>query len=126
MSTSSPSRPSHAPLSSGCVEVGTIGVDAGLCWIGDPCYILHRKNDEESGGPPEALGSSWSEFCDKLFAAESGGATQWNYDLGHPGLGVTVSTGYGDGSYPVYVRRNSEGRIAEVRVVFISDEEDES
>jgi len=41
-----------------------------------------------------------------------------NYALGHPGLGVVVSTGYGDGEYPVEVRRNEDGRIAEVRVRF--------
>ena len=22
-------------------HIGEIGVDAGLCWLGDPCYILH-------------------------------------------------------------------------------------
>src|SRR5438270_340558 len=38
--------------------IGEIGVDAGLCWIGDPCYILHTDQ------PPKAIGKSWDEFCD--------------------------------------------------------------
>ena len=101
--------------------VGEIGVDAGLCWIGDPCYIIHPDS------LPEDIGKDWDEFCNRLFERESkvnhGGASQWNYDKGHSGLGVTVSTGYGDGMYPVQVRRNNEGRVAEVRVVFI-DEDD--
>lgn len=96
-------------------EVGLIGVDAGVCWVGDPCYILHAEK------APADIGKNWGEFCDKL--EEKGRPAQFNYDMGHAGLGVVVSTGYGDGSYPVYVRRNSEGRIAEVRVVFIEEEE---
>ena len=48
---------------------------------------------------------------------------QFNYDLGHPGLGVVVSTGYGDGVYPVYAEFNDEGRIAAVTVEFIEPDE---
>ena len=51
---------------------------------------------------------------------ERGGYTaQWDFKNGISGLGVTVGTGYGDGCYPVFVRRSKEGRIAEVRVKFI-------
>jgi hypothetical protein len=101
------------------IKVGTIGVDAGLCWLGDPCYIMGSDAD---GQPAK----TWSEFCDMLGAIELSNkgtdkaqTAQWNYKLGHPGLGVSVSTGYGDGEYPVYIKRGSEGRIAEVKVVFI-------
>jgi Protein of unknown function (DUF4241) len=94
-------------------KVGEIGVDAGLCWVGDPCYILHRK----PGTEPKDLGKTWPEFCDKL-GDDYPTAKQFNYDLGHPGLGVAVSTGYGDGSYPVYVKKNDEGRIVGVMVKF--------
>lgn len=104
------------------VEVGEIGVDAGLCWVGDPCYIM---TPEASESPAE----TWHEFCDKLWekAEKSGheGVVQWQYRLGHDGLGVSVQTGYGDGTYPVYVRYNEEGRVAEVKVVFIGDWEEE-
>lgn len=88
-------------------KVGEIGVDAGLCWIGDPCYIIHANEYSKS------IGKNWGEFCDKL----KDDATQFNYDLGHPGLGVAVSTGYGDGTYDVEVRR-ADGRIKELRVKF--------
>ena len=36
--------------------VGEIGVDAGLCWIGDPCYVLHANP------PPSTVGRTWDEF----------------------------------------------------------------
>jgi len=42
---------------------------------------------------------------------------QLNYRLGHPGVGVAFSSGNGDGVYPVYARRNREGRVVEVRIV---------
>jgi hypothetical protein len=94
-------------------KVGEIGVDAGLCWIGDPCYILHKKPTEV----PSNLGKDWSEFC-RLLGEDYPTAKQFNYDLGHPGLGVAVSTGYGDGTYPVYIKKNEEGRIVGVMVKF--------
>lgn len=101
-------------------KVGVIGVDAGICWVGDPCYILHKKDEER----PKAIGKNWGEFCDildSLHESQNDGALQLNYDMGHPGLGVVVSTGYGDGEYPVYARLK-RGRVAEIRVVFVDDD----
>ncbi len=92
-------------------KVGEIGVDAGLCWIGDPCYIIGTQTRWES----------WSDFCEELHAkfSDSDNTVSFPYDLGHEGLGVVVSTGYGDGVYPVEVRRKgAEGRVMEVRVRF--------
>jgi hypothetical protein len=99
-------------------QIGEIGVDAGLCWIGDPCYILHAEP------APKAIGKDWGEFCDLLH--EDGAyptCKQLHYDLGHVGLGVVVSTGYGDGTYPVYAEFNDEGRVASVRVDFLAGED---
>lgn len=89
--------------------IGHIGVDAGLCWIGDPCYILHAEKR------PESIGKDWDEFCQRMGDLQS----SFNYDLGHEGLGVCVSTGYGDGTYPVTVTRDKNNRIATVTVTFI-------
>jgi hypothetical protein len=102
-------------------QIGEIGVDAGLCWIGDPCYIPHK--DE----PPKAIGQDRDEFCD-ILGEEYPTAKQFHYDLGHPGLGVVVSTGYGDGTYPVYAEFTEGGRVARVWVEFIGqdDEADEA
>ncbi|MDD4888407.1 MAG: DUF4241 domain-containing protein [Phycisphaerae bacterium] len=94
-------------------QVGTISVDAGLCWVGDPCYCITPDCDEHPA-------QTWSEFCNAISDHEQD-AKQWNFKLGTPGLGVSVSTGYGDGSYPVFIRRNRDGRVAEVKVVFDED-----
>jgi len=86
------------------IEIGTIGVDAGLCWIGDPCY-LHDS----------LVAGNWEKFTEWLWGADGqgfkGGVRQHRD-------GCVVETGWGDGCYPVEVRRNDAGRVAEVRVVF--------
>jgi predicted RNase H-like HicB family nuclease len=92
-------------------QVGVVGVDSGLCWLGDPCYILHKKPGEEK---PE-LGKDWHEFVNKTFDNE-GRFAQFG-EL----TGVTVASGYGDGIYPVMVRFEDK-RVAEVKVVFIDDD----
>jgi hypothetical protein len=103
-------------MSGGFEEIGVIGVDAGLCWVGDPCYVLHKSQAEK----PKEIGKDWGDFCHRL----KGDTTQFNYDLGHAGLGVAVSTGHGDGTYPVSVRKTKDGHIAEIRIVFIPEGED--
>lgn len=102
---------------SGLKLVGHIDVDAGLCWVGDPCYIVASK---------DLRWDDWGDFCRELFAKrESQQVHSFAHNKGHGGMGVAVSTGYGDGTYPVYVRYGDEGRAMEVRVVFDEAGEDE-
>lgn len=84
------------------------------------CYVLHAKQ------APKAISKDWSEFCDLLHKDKQyPTGKQFNYDLGQPGLGVAVSTGYGDGVYPVYAALTEEGHIARVWVDFLADEDAE-
>lgn len=94
-------------------KIGEIGVDAGICWIGDPCYVFHKEDDL-----PKELGKSWEEFCDNI--VKMGTHQQFNFDMGHSGLGVLVHTGYGDGCYPVYANIR-DGRVMSVTVEFFDD-----
>jgi len=41
------------------------------------------------------------------------------------GLAAAFSTGYGDGEYPVKVRRNAEGRIMQVLIDFGMDADED-
>lgn len=100
------------------IQVGEIGVDAGLVWVGDPCYCV---TPDANNHPAK----TWSEFCDLYKGHADQIAKQFNYSAGHEGLGVTVQSGYGDGIYPVLIRKNAEGRVMEVKVVFIDESEDE-
>ena len=97
-------------------QVGEVGVDAGLMWLGDPCYIMGEGRNRDY--------DVWEKFCDTISKTLFPTVQQFYFDKGHAGLGVCVSTGYGDGTYPVEVKRNDEGRIAAVRIVFISEDED--
>jgi hypothetical protein len=105
------------------VKIGEIGVDAGLCWVGDPCYVLHT--DEK----PKDIGLNWHSFCDILSQKNIGEklGAQFNYDMGHPGLGVAVHTGWGDGCYDVFAEIEDFGaeggpRVKRIIVEFIPDE----
>lgn len=102
------------------IELGAFGVDAGLCWIGDPCYI-HKDEDQKM---PDDFGIDWSTFCNKLPFNDLPSYRQFNYDKGHRGLGVCLSTGYGDGFYPVYGRIH-DGRITAVVIDFLCDDAEE-
>ena len=94
--------------------IGEIGIAAGLCWIGDPCYVFGENR-------PKEIGKDWKGFCSAL--KEKGmyekQTAQFNYDLGHAGLGVATSTGFGDGCYPVYATFDKDGRVAKIEIEFI-------
>lgn len=81
-------------------QIGVVGVDSGTLLLGDPCYWLDDKDYDK-------------EICHPNFNR----ARQVNYDLGHAGKGVIVSSGYGDGSYPVFATIQ-DGRVKEVTVKF--------
>lgn len=82
-------------------RIGNCAVDAGIIMLGDPCYYLHGEN-------PEVFGSTWPEFCDRL-------RDELTLDL--DSYAVVVSSGYGDGVYPVEAKFE-DGRVKEVRIVF--------
>ena len=106
--------------------IGTIGVDAGMCYLGDPCYIAHTPLGHTGDDPDD---THWREFLHGISDPDT------DYMSSHANVmgalpsgfpiraGVCVHTGWGDGEYPVYVTRNKEGRIASVTIEFITDEE---
>ena len=89
-------------------RIGSISVDAGCVQIGDPCYT-----HEEAG--------NWSEFC-KGILSHMRGKGYVEYEAGS-GDAITVSSGHGDGEYPVFVTRDPNGAVASVTVQFIEEGE---
>jgi hypothetical protein len=59
---------------------------------------------------------SYKGACD-VSRCSGSGFGQLEFPAGHAGAGVAFSSGYGDGVYDVFARRNRAGRIVEVRVV---------
>jgi hypothetical protein len=75
------------------IKLGSVSVDSGQIWIGDPCYIIHPTE------MPKSIGKNWEEFCEKIKDNEH--AASFNHDGNFAGLGICASSGYGDGYYPV-------------------------
>lgn len=96
------------------VLAGHTDVDAGLIWVGDPCYVM--------GDDASSRVVDWGDdFCDPLWASDHE-EKGFSSPLGS-GVGVAVQSGYGDGAYPVYVTYK-DGRIASVEVVFIGEDDE--
>jgi len=72
--------------------IGQVGVDSGLIWIGDPCYVIHEDN------LPSTLGKDWPGFCDELGEEFT---KAFDFPEGYEGLGICTATTYGDGVYNV-------------------------
>ena len=84
--------------------IGTVSVDSGLCLLMDPCYIIGKPVTE------------WQAWLRKYVDQDDDGSQQWTHALIDK-LGVVVSTGYGDGVYPVYATIEN-GRVLSVIVEF--------
>lgn len=97
-------------------QIGTIFVDAGIVMVGDPCYSL-----PDNGSHRDAIARDWLRFCEATFA-DPNNADGYSTPLGE-GTSVVVSSGYGDGQYPVFVERSPDGRVARLVVEFIADDD---
>jgi hypothetical protein len=90
--------------------IGKIGIDAGMCWVGDPSYILPNDASERPG--------IWKKLItlinNKSFASI-------NYKSGAEGAGVCVTSGYGDGFYSVYADIQDD-IVHSIKVVFVEDD----
>ena len=95
--------------------VGEVYVDSGLVWLGDPCYIVPES--------PTPL-KSWDHFLSRLENTDGEGANHWKIDHTTPlgeGIGMAITSGHGDGCYPVEVQYDMQGRVSAMRVVFIKE-----
>ena len=96
-------------------KIGVIGVDAGLVMVGDPCY----------GSMSERF-KNWDEFCNYL-GDKYPTMKSIPYELGHEGQGVVVSSGFGDGTYEVFVKtakiKDWGERVTDLKVTFIEEED---
>ena len=101
------------------VLLGKFGVDSGQVLIIDPCYVDSewKQNSKKGTGLDDG---TYGDCCRLTLSKKQGGVLK--YKMGHKGLGVVSSTGYGDGEYPVYAIISDEGkfgkRIKELRIIF--------
>lgn len=88
--------------------IGRVGVDSGNIIILDPCYIKHH----EALTNPE----KWGDFVKARHAGENPPALEI-FD------GIVSRTNYGDGSYPVYVTFDDEGKPTKLEIDFVEKSE---
>jgi hypothetical protein len=108
----------------GRYRVGSVGVDAGMVMVGDPCYLDKFTDHDFDDAKVEAQKAngkyeySYSGACAATLSDNSAG------ELGNADA-VAVSSGYGDGVYPVFATYNHDGRIVKLEVIFDGDHGDE-
>lgn len=91
----------------GFTFVGNIPVDSGQIAIIDPCYI---KGDFANEYDEKPYGVNYSGACKASLSDEGFGI------FGK--LGFCTRTAFGDGLYPVFVKRAKDGTILEAKIVF--------
>jgi len=82
----------------GFKQIGRIPIDSGLVMIGDPCYTLPddgvvRKKTRET--------RDWMTLVAKM----NGKSTITIHDLGDDSSCLIITSTGGDGTYPVYVKK---------------------
>lgn len=99
------------------VEIGYVAVDSGQLMVGDPCYLKDWKDTEFSERDEKKAGEySYEGACNATLSEEGAGQLRFKGSR-ISGAGVVFSSGYGDGSYPVFATYNDEGRIIKVEVL---------
>lgn len=89
--------------------IGYTTVDSGQLIIVDPCYLGEWKDGES-----DDLTSHYGKACEQTLNKNQGGKVLVSNIAG---MGVAVSTGWGDGNFPV-TAIYKDGRVKEVRVKF--------
>jgi hypothetical protein len=98
---------------------GDFGVDSGQFGFFDLA-----KFTEEHDADYDEPGSFYSEVCALTLPMDGKGGYSPQAEYTFRGYGVVTSSGYGDGSYPVYVARDAEDRVIAMMVQFMWDEDE--
>lgn len=83
--------------------IGHSDVDSGQIAIVDPCYVMSEKDYDE------LLNEDMSDGTREIIHGFASG--------------MVVSSGHGDGTYPVYVKKDKDGTILEAKIVFVEGED---
>lgn len=87
-----------------------IGVDSGQAGFFDDAYYQQNQ-----GGDFGDLDTFFGLACSLTLSNNRGGIMRDH--------GVVSDTGFGDGSYPLYIGKNVDGKIVAASIIFIDDEE---
>jgi hypothetical protein len=95
-----------------------VGVDSGQAGFFDVVKYALSVADKNERGEGDSFESFYDSVCNLTLDAKSFGTVQF---------GCVSSSGYGDGGYNCYFRRNDLGEVIEALIVFLEDyhEDDE-
>ena len=98
---------------------GLFTVDSGQAIVGDPCYLDDYDTNKNEDWNTQGKAGQYSY--------QGISATTLAHDFGEIGMGkaVAFSTGWGDGTYPVYVKLNEDERVSMVIIDFENNLKDE-
>ena len=104
--------------------VGEAGVDSGQIIVVDPCYVINDEAELLKFAESKDFNDVDATYDELLKARDkNNGLTVAFKD------GIVTNTGFGDGSYKVYIKKENQGdwgeRVSELKIVFISDEPEE-
>jgi hypothetical protein len=90
--------------------IGYVSVDAGILFVGDPCYQSDGRCDF----------TDWGKFCNSLTENRNeDGILELKHDNGARGKGLVFGTVIGDGIYPVYGNYDKSGDMVSVTIKLI-------
>jgi len=100
----------------GWTVIGNVAVDTGRLTIADPCNFSKVTNAHGDEGHPGTIQALSRRFI------------RSDHEID---VGITFNTGFGDGCYEVMARYDKSSpdwgnRIAEIRIVFIPEDENDS
>jgi hypothetical protein len=113
--------------------IGYCAVDSGQIMLTDPCYLSDWE-DDDAFSVREDLNQACKEDAAESYPYTYGGACAGSCNLDQAGqfedkAGVVVSSGIGDGVYPVYVEYIDTGfagrRVKSVTIDFWQHEEED-
>jgi len=110
--------------------IGTIGVDSGQMMLSDPSYVKHFAESDDVVKLNEVIKNGSDNSYSYLGACSQSNTPQQAgvlvNDIGAE-MGIVCSSGFGDGSYPVYVKRhnfsNGGKRVVEMKIEFVNEEQ---
>jgi hypothetical protein len=92
--------------------IGECGVDSGQLMVTDPCYLESWVANEYEDGIGES-NYSYAGACKATLSEKNAGQLHNSHGMS---IGVAFSSGYGDGVYPVFAKKDKHGRIVEVKI----------
>jgi hypothetical protein len=88
------------------VNAGGFDVDAGVFWIGDPCYLLTNLYGKDK--------LTWETLCREL-SDTNDQINEWHFPDGRSGFGLSVFTN--EGKYKVKKVIREDGALKELRII---------